>query len=245
MYQSLNRQRRWNMVLKSRCLIFGGVFALTIAALIGSGCNRAALRIPGASTSFPSTATQYKAKTVYPYTIVVASPIDQRSKHFGEQVAGTKWTGCSTDALWVEDATQLIQQRLVTELAASDMFSKVSTTPVGPQDIVMRTDVDAFCSQIVGFIYGRAVGITALEVAIERKNKPLFKHKFEKVITDADKEYTGSTFTTIEQAMVRTLSDSFRELMKDMLNRFDAEAPGWSSGTANKAPQPAMPVSGS
>jgi hypothetical protein len=228
------------MILKCTRSIVASLVVFALVALSGAGCNRAAIRIPGASTNFPSTSTQYKGKTAYPYTIVVANPIDQRSKHFGEQVAGTKWTGCSTDALWVEDATQLIQQRLVTELAASDLFAKVTTSPTSPQDIVMRTDVDAFCSQMVGVIFGRVVGISALQVTLEQKDKVLLKQKFEKVVTDADKEYTGSSIGFIEQAMVRTMSDSLRELMKDMLKRFEADAPGWVSGSAKQpAPQPA------
>ena len=230
------------MRVNCRCFIIMGFVVFVLAALCSTGCNRAALRIPGASTSFPSTATQYKAKTTYPYTLVVAKPMDQRTQHYGEQIGGTGWTGCSTDALWVDDADQLIQRRLVTELTSSGLFSKVTTQETGANDLVMRSDIYAFCSQVKGFLIARVAGISSLQVSLEQKDKVLLKQKFEKVVTDADKEYTGPSAGFIEQAMVRTMSDSLRELMKGMLNKFETEAPGWSSGTA-KQPS-AQPISG-
>ena len=111
--------------------------ALIVLVLFVCGCNRSALRVAGASLSFPETPTGYTAKTSYPYVLVVSTPVDQRSQHYGKRVAGTKWTGCSTDPLWGSDASQIIQQRLVKELQASNLFSKVFTTPTGPDDVII------------------------------------------------------------------------------------------------------------
>jgi len=203
--------------------------ALIVLVLFVCGCNRSALRVPGASLSFPESPTGYTAKTTYPHVLVVSTPVDQRPQHYGERVAGTKWKGCSTDPLWGSDASQIIQQRLVKELQASNLFSKVSTTPTGPDDVIMKTEIHAFCSQSVGFFIVRVAGITSLRVTVEQNGKVLLDRKFEKVVTDADKEYTGSQVTFLEQAMKVTMADSLRELLKDMLKQTEADAKSWSS----------------
>jgi hypothetical protein len=55
----------------------------------------------------------------------------------------------------------------------------------------------------------------------------LLDRKFEKVVTDADKEYTGSKADFLEQAMKVTMADSLRELLRVMLKQFEAEAKNW------------------
>jgi ABC-type uncharacterized transport system auxiliary subunit len=188
-----------------------------------NGCSRSAARIPGASLPFPETKTAYIAKTNYPYTIVVKTPVDLREKHYGENVAGTKWTGCSTDPFWGTDAPTVIHKRLTKEIQDSHLFSKVVTEPNGPNDIIMKTEIHAFCSQSYGFVVIRVAGITSLRIILEQNGKMLLDRKFEKVITDADKEYTGSQVSFIEQAMSVTMADSLRELQKDMLKQFEAD----------------------
>ncbi len=159
-----------DMACKLKYLKVAGFAALALAVFCSSGCNRAAVRIPGAPIDFPESLTGYKAKTTYPYTIVVVNPADQRTQHYGERVAGTRWKGCSTDALWSGDAGQLIQGRLIAELRFSGLFSEVTNTPRGPEDIVMRTEIHAFCSRVVGFIYGRVAGISSLRTRLRRKS---------------------------------------------------------------------------
>jgi ABC-type uncharacterized transport system auxiliary subunit len=203
--------------------------ALMILALSICGCNRSALRVPGASLSFPATPTGYNAKANYPYPLIVAIPVDLRSQHYGERIAGTKWTGCSTDPLWGTGAPEIIQQRLFKEFQGSGLFSKISSVPAGPDDVVMKTEIHAFCSQTVGFLIARVAGITSLRVTLEQNGKVLMDQKFEKVVTDADKEYTGSQVGMIEQAMSVTMADSLRELLKDMLKRIDLEAGTWKT----------------
>ncbi len=203
------------------------VIFLMACALSICGCNRSALRIPGASLSFPETPTNYTAKASYPHVLVVSAPVDQRAQYYGEQVAGTKWTGCSTDPLWGTEASRIIQERLVKEFQASGLFSKVVTTPTGPDDVIMKTEIRAFCSQSVGFLIVRIAGISSLRITMEQNGKTLLDRKFEKVVTDADEEYTGSQVAFIEQAMKVTMADSLRELLKDMLKQTEAATTTW------------------
>jgi hypothetical protein len=213
--------------LKARFTCFGATVILILLVLFIGGCNRSALRIHGASLTFPQTSTGYIAKASNPYVVVVSTPIDQRPQHYGEQVAGTKWKGCSTDPFMDTSAAEIIEQRLVTELQASNLFSKVSTASTDPQDIIMKTEIRAFCSQARGFFWVRVAGISSLRVILEQNGKVLLDRKFEKVVTDADKEYTGSQVSFIEQAMKVTMADSLRELLKDMFKQFEVEAKTW------------------
>jgi hypothetical protein len=201
------------------------VVAVCSIVLFTAGCNRAGVRILGASLPFPESATYYKAAKSNPYPIVVLSPTDNRPQHYGEHVAGTKWTGCSTDALWSKDASTLIQERIAAELTSSGLFPEVKTISTGPNDLIMKTDIHAFCSQAVGVLIIRVAGIISLTVTVEQNGKAILEQKFEKGVTDADKEYTGSQVTTIEQAMARTMSDSLREVMKQILIALEKHLP--------------------
>jgi hypothetical protein len=202
-------------------------FVLIILVLSICGCNRSAIRVPGASLSFPETPTGYTSKISYPYVIVVSTPVDQRSQHYGERVAGTKWKACSTDPFLGSDVSQIIQQRLLKELQASNLFAKVSATPTGSEGVIMKTEIHAFCSQSVGFMIVRIAGISSLRATLEQNGKVLLDRKFEKVVTDADKEYTGSQVAFLEQAMKVTMADSLRELLKDMLKQIEVDAKSW------------------
>jgi hypothetical protein len=63
---------------------------------------------------------------------------------------------------------------------------------------------------------------------LKRDGRPLLEHKFERVVTDADAQYTGSQVTFIEQAMQVTMADSLRELMRDVLTEIERNAGGWN-----------------
>ena len=203
-----------------------------------TGCNRATLRVPGASTDFPETATHYVAKKKLPYRLVIELPSDSRAQHYGEKVAGTRWKACSTDALWARNAPQMIQDRLVQEFSSSELFAEVTTNQARPGDFVLKTDIQAFCSQAVGFLYDRVAGMSALQVTVERDGKTLLDQKFEKVVTDVDSDYTGSQVTFIEQAMRVTMADSLRVLMKQLLQQCEASDGAWSLN--NHQPDKAM-----
>jgi hypothetical protein len=219
-------------IIKMKYMKNAGVTGLALV-LFFSGCNRAALRIPGASTSFPGRVTHYVATTNYPYAIVVTTPVDHRSEHYGESVAGTKWKTVSTNPLWTADATKLIQDRLVNELTSSGLFAIITTNSTGSADFILKTEIDGFCSQVRGFLVDRAAGIVSLRITLEQNGKILVDRKFERVVTDADKEYTGSQTTFIEQAMNATLADSLHEVLKDIVKQLAAQAATWPS----EAPQ--------
>ncbi len=210
-----------------------GLFGLAFLLLLGAGCNRATLRVPGASTAFPDTVTHYAAKTKRSYRLVVALPVDNRTQHYGEKIAGTKWKACSTDALWSKDAAQLvIQKRLAEQFSSSGLFAEVTTNQPRTGDFVLKIDIHAFCSQVTGFLVDRVAGIVALQMNMERDGKVLLDKQFEKVVTDADPEYTGSRVTFIEQAMRVTIADSLREVIKNALQEYDATAAAWSPPNA-------------
>jgi len=178
--------------------------------------------------AFPEKATHYTAKTKLPYRLVVELPVDNRTQHYGEKIAGTNWKACSTDALWSKDAAQLlIQERLVQEFSASGFFAEVTTNQARAGDVVLKTDIHAFCSQVIGFLYDRVAGITSLKMSMERDGKVLLDRKFEDVVTDADSEYTGSQVTFIEQAMRVTMADSLRDVIKKTLQECDTNATAW------------------
>jgi ABC-type uncharacterized transport system auxiliary subunit len=221
------------MKAKPKYLVNVSLIGLVCVLFSGSGCNRATLRVPGASTAFPETATHYTAATKFPYTLVVATPSDHRKEHEGEPVAGTEWKSVSNDAMWSTDAAKMIQERLVKELKSSGLFLEVTTRPPQPEDLVLKTEIDVFSSQVKGFLVARAVGMSALQVDLERNGKTLLKQKFERVVTDADQEYTGSQATFVEQAMRVTMTDSLRELMKDMLKATEAKAATWPKDSAS------------
>jgi hypothetical protein len=201
-----------------------GFISLVLAMLAGTGCfNRAGARIPGASLSFPAITTGYTAGTNFPCTVMVAMPSDFRPQHYGQLIADTKWKAVSTDATLGSDTTKLIQQRMVEALQASGLFARVTTKTNGPNDVILKIEVDAFCSQVRGFLIDRVAGITSLQVTLEQNGRVLSHHQFEAVVTDADPEYTGSQVTMIEQAMKVTMMDSLREAMKKMLAQFKTD----------------------
>lgn len=201
-----------------------GCFILLSAVVtLDGGCNRAAARIPCASLPFRDTPTRYEAQTCYPFRIVVLPPVDMRRAHYGEHVAGARWTACSTDTLLSGEASTLIQNRLVDELRASHLFTSVGRTPTYPDDVLMRTEIHAFCSQVVGIVFARVAGISVLRTTLEHNGTVFLDRRFERVVTDADPEYSGLQVTFIEQAMRVTMADSLREVIKDMLIQFEAE----------------------
>jgi hypothetical protein len=194
-----------------------------------SACNRAGLRIPGASLDFPETPTHYRAQRSYSYRLVVLPPVDLRPDHYGERIAGTRWTACSTDAAAGENVSAIIQERLAKEVASSKLFDSVSQDEPVDGHLTLRSEVHAFCSQVVGFLYLRVAGIVALNIVVERGGRVLFKEKLERVVTDADPQYTGSQVAFIEQAMRVTMIDSLRELLRDLLQRLERSAAGWQN----------------
>jgi hypothetical protein len=122
----------------------------------------------------------------------------------------------------------LIEERLTKELYDSGLFAK-SELVENSNPLILKTQIKAFCSQAIGFIYARIAGITAISVSIERNGKILFEKQFERVVTDDSPEYSGSQITFLEQGMRATMSDSLRLLLKDVMKEIDANRSKFSS----------------
>lgn len=197
------------------------------------GCNRALFRIPGASGAFPETPSGYTAKSPRTAKIAVLIPMDLRKEHYGEKVAGTKWKACKTDALRGDAALGIIQDRVALEMHRSGLYRNVQTVGETTPPLILKTEIDAFCSQARGFVlipWMRIAGITSLRFTLVDSGKVIFDEKIERVVTDADKEYTGSGVGTIEQAMRATMGDSLRGVIAQLLRDLDERAPADKPG---------------
>jgi hypothetical protein len=200
------------------------LLAVVLVFLIG--CNRAGARIPGISLPFDDTRTGFLAKRTLPVAIEIEPPIDVRQAHYGEKVAGTKWTGCSTDPLWISSASDLVHDRLRQEVAASKLFLPAPDPTARSNKLILKTQIHAFCSQAVGFLFMRIAGISAFDFTLEHNGKVIWQRKIERVVTDADPDYTGSQVTFIEQGMTTLMSDSLRVSLKDLLTQLGAALEG-------------------
>jgi hypothetical protein len=213
--------------------------ALLAAVLLAAplpGCfNRALARIPGAAGSFHAASTGYTATRSAPLRLRVAFPNDTRAAHHGERVAGTRWTGCETDPFW-GGGPQTVRFELERELRDTGIAEAAEAGDASA--LVLDTEIRALCAQAIGFVWLRVAGITALHFTLRDGDRVLYERTIEKVVTDADEEYTGSQATFIEQAMKVLISDSLRavfsELVRD-LDRLELPAPqptGTGGGTS-------------
>ena len=195
---------------------------LFVCGLIG--CNRAALRIPGAAGPFHTASTGYVSNRTLPRAVRVAVPIDTRPAHYGERVAGTRWTGCKTDPFWGYGAAHALASELERELRDSKIFERVSVTD-DPSALVLETNIRALCAQVVGFLWLRVAGITSLHFTLRDGEQVLLDRTIEEVVTDADEEYSGSQAAFIEQAMKVLISDSVREVLSKLVWELDRVEP--------------------
>lgn len=209
-------------ILKRVTLSRGLLIALVFGACAGlTACNRGLIRVPGASLAFPQTPTGFTAKKQLPDFIEVAAPVDQRPEHYGEAVAGTKWDGCRTDALWRDTASGILRERLTQEIASANLFRHAPTGLPAASGFVLKSEIHAFCSQAVGAFFVRIAGITAIRFTLEKDGKVVWERKVERVVTDADPEYTGGQVGFIEHAMRTAMADSLRMVLGDLLKALD------------------------
>jgi hypothetical protein len=197
--------------------------AVSAICLCLGACNRAAMRVPGASLDFPDTDAGSVATRSISGTIEIAIPVDMRAAHLREAVAGTSWTGCTTDAIWTGEAAAFVQQRLKHEIDSSKLF--VPSQDKSGDHYVLNSEIDALCSQVKGFVIGRAAGIVSMHFSLLKNGKQVWEKKIEHVVTDADPEYTGSQVTTIEQAMRVTEADSLRLVFRDLVQDIERSQP--------------------
>jgi hypothetical protein len=99
---------------------------------------------------------------------------------------------------------------LAPEVAASRLFLPASYPTAQSNKLILKTQIHAFCSQAVGFLFMRIAGISAFDFTLEHNGKVIWQRKIEHVVTDADPDYTGSQVTFIEQGMTTLMSDSLR-----------------------------------
>jgi hypothetical protein len=114
------------------------------------------------------------------------------------------------------------QDRAIKELTSSKLFENVrDALEPKAHELVLHAEMHAFCSQAKGFVIVRVAGIVALKFTLMRDDQILFTKQIEKVVTDADPEYSGTQVTTIEQAMRRTMADSLRVVLKTVMTDMD------------------------
>lgn len=188
---------------------------LCVVGLLANGCNRAALRLYGTGGSFPWAATNFSSQKQHPYPIFVNRPEDKTSEYYGHSIAGTSWQGTRTDTFGENAMQNLIYQELRGELQASKIFTGVSNEKTA-DSLILDTEIRAFGAQVRGFIWSRVGGVSSFEFTLRRNGKILFQKGYEKVVTDGDPEYTGSSVGFIEDGMRATMSDSFREVLKEL-----------------------------
>lgn len=194
---------------------------LLAVLLLAVSCNRAALRIPAAAGAFHPAKTGYTAARARWGTVQIAPPLDERAQHYGERVAGTRWKACETDPFWNNSMPVVLARELEREVGASGLFQRVVTTPPAERALVLETRVHAFCAQAVGFLFVRVAGISSLHFTLRDGEAIVFDQTIERVITDADDEYSGQYVTTIEQAMKVLLSDSLRESLRALFSELE------------------------
>jgi hypothetical protein len=201
------------------------VLALVAVLLSVATCNRAALRIPGAAGAFHPAVTNYQAASAKWGSVRVAAPLDERPKHYGERVAGTRWKACETDPFWNNSMPVVVGRELQREIDASRLFQRVVASGTEARSLVLETRVHAFCAQAIGFLFVRAAGISSLHYTLRDGDEIVFDRAIERVVTDADDAYTGAQATTVEQAMKVLLSDSLRENLRGLFAELEKSAP--------------------
>jgi len=178
----------------------------------------------GAAGSFHAAQTGYLATDTTARSLRVSLPVDMRSAHFGERIAGTRWKACRTDPFWEDSAPRTLAAELERELRESRIFETVNS-PEDLTPLVLETEIRAWCSEAVGFLFIRAAGITSLRFTLKDGDATLFERTIESVVTDADPQYTGSQVSFIEQAMKILISDSLREVLRELLPALDQLQP--------------------
>jgi hypothetical protein len=171
--------------------------------------------------SFPPTAPNVKGKARVTEGLLVEAPREVRKDHLGKDVAQSGWKACTQDTLEPGQASSLVQERLVEALAQSAIFNSVSSQGANSK-WTLSSDIRAFCSQTPGFVVRRIAGIVAIDFSLKRDGVVVWTQSFERVVTDADPDYTGSSFAwSVSDAMRQAMSDSLRLVLRDAVGAID------------------------
>lgn len=205
----LKRELSWRTPLS-------GFFVWFIIGLMTSGCNRAALRLYGVGDSFPPAVTHFSSKVQHPYPVFIDWPEDKTAEYYGHSIAGTSWQGTRTDTFEKNTMRNLIYKELQRELQSAKVFTGISNDKM-ESDLTVETEIRAFGAQVRGFIWSRVGGVASLKFVLKQGDRVLFEKVYEKVVTDGDPEYTGSSVGFIEDGMRAAMSDSLREVLNAFL----------------------------
>jgi hypothetical protein len=195
---------------------------LPVSLVLLAGCaNRAASGDYGHAEPFHDTNAGYRAAHSVAGALYIYLPVDLRNSYYGVAVAGTTWAGCRTDTYEESQepvVPQLLWSQLRRDVEAAKLFSRVADS-ANEADYTLTIEIHAFCSQARGLT--RVAGVIALKLTLKHGDQVLLEKVYESVITDADKEYTGSSTTQAEQAMRVLLSDTLRHVYRDALKDID------------------------
>lgn len=176
--------------------------------------------VPGLSLSFPETAPGVVGTKRLDEAVSIAPSVDRRSDYIGRPVANTGWLACKADTLAEGALPKLVDERITEAVVKAQMFTMV--TPFGSQATWnLAPEIRVFCSQTRGFIGRRVAGLVAIKFTLRKGGAVVWEQTVERVVTDADSDYTGSFVTTVEQAMRRSMADSLRLVLRDALREVD------------------------
>lgn len=114
----------------------------------------------------------------------------------------------------------MVQLEVEREVRRSGIF-RLPGERTGREPLVLETEIRAMCAQAIGFIYLRVAGITSLRFTLRDGDEVVFDRTIERVVTDADPEYTGRSVGFIEEIMKVVISDSLREIFLELLPALD------------------------
>ncbi|MGZ5784477.1 MAG: hypothetical protein ACXWJM_01045 [Ramlibacter sp.] len=201
-------------------LFRGGRLVILLAAAAWlAGCETT-VRIPGLSFSFPESAPAFVGATHSPDAIAIAASTDGRAKYLGRNVAGTEWHACMVDTLPEGALPDLVHGRIVEALGNSRMFASVEPV-AAPANWTLETEIQVFCSQTRGFVIRRVAGLVGIKFTLKKGGKTVSEQTVERVVTDADPEFTGAAVSTVEQAMRRAMADTLRVVLSDALRQME------------------------
>ena len=205
--------------LRAQLLSAGRFVVLLAFAACLTACETT-VRIPGLSFGFPESAPAFVSATHSPDAIAVAAPTDGRAKYLGRNVAGSDWHSCMVDTLPEGELPGLVRGRIVEALGKSRMFASVESA-AAPVPWTLDSEIQVFCSQTRGFVFRRVAGLVGIKFTLKKGGKVVSEQMVERVVTDADPEFTGAQVSTVEQAMRRAMADTLRVVLTNELGQME------------------------
>jgi hypothetical protein len=186
---------------------------LIVGGLIGSEVDQATGAVFNLSPD-PAHAELRLLGVHYPFNeaLFVSPPADFRATAEQPTAKEVEWT-CDQPSPFGSRTSELVHQKLRADLRNSGLFRHVDAALGSSSPLAVQAEIRALCSEIRGFLWLRVLGTTSLRLALLREGVPIVEKSYTAIVTDADDEYTGSQFTTREQARLRTLMDSLHVVL--------------------------------